>query len=352
MMSSSVYRSVILNRLLSKSITQTREHDAPPHLGEELFDHIADRVKRGWAFECFSGEDEFDDDKRKATGNFIRIRDCIKEVDGNDVIFVLLVEHVDFGRTSFPVVDIETYSGRAIEARPKERGATSTHVVCRFPAQGQRDELEYRCAIEYSSSVRRLDIQLLLARQLRRIARKEEWNFIVERRGKRGQALAPQSFKYHAKLELAVDVGRSLKAAASGRTLSQVVLTKRSEKQSIGRPTVVSHMDVLADIEIRISGKEAPVDPKDQKSWLDSVFAHFGAKGYTGKVLYKGPAGKTISGAVDQAVATAIDLMMCPREDIELAAEPPPWREIIDGETADRMKALLRDNRLWERGQR
>lgn len=349
-MTKEIARSVILNRVLNRSITQAKGRRPPFHAGEDLLDRIAHMAARGQGFENFSGDDEIDDDNRVAAGSFIRASKIQKDVS-DDLIYTFLIEFVNDSLKSFSVVDIETFEGREITAQPRERGSFSTHVVMRLPKPGDKDLAEYRCAIEYSPNVRRLDIQALFVRQLRRIAKVEGWDFPEERTSKRGQPLKPNMFKYHPKLEFAVDVGRSMKSLSVGKSLSKILLTKKAEKQSIGLPTEVRHMDVVADVQMSISGKEAPADPGERASWLDKLLSAAHADGFRSRVYYKGAGGKPIIGSLEHEVASAIDLMMCPRETIMLAVEPPPWRRTIDEDTTSKMVALLRDDKLWERPQ-
>lgn len=348
-MTREIARSVILNRVLNRTVTQARGRTPPFHSGEELLDLIAHLASRGQGFESFSGDDEITDDARSPTGSFIRIRQVVKEPSEDDLIYTFLIEFVNDSLKSFSVVDIETFDGREITARPRERGSFSTHVLMRLPKTGEKDLAEYRCAIEYSPNVRRLDIQTLFARQLRRIAKVSGWDFIEERTGKRGQALKPSAFKYHPKFEFAVDVGRSMKALSAGRSLSQILLTKKSERQSIGLPTEIKHVDVIADVQMRISGKEAPADPLERSTWLDRLLAAAHADGFRSRLYYKGTGGKPVIGSLEHELASAIDLAMCPRETISLAVEPPPWRASLDAETKSKMILLLRDDKLWAR---
>jgi hypothetical protein len=37
-----------------------------------------------------------------------------------------------------------------------------------------------------------------------------------------------------------------------------MTFTKRSEKQSIGKPTSVAHKDLYADVELKVSAKQGP----------------------------------------------------------------------------------------------
>ena len=59
-----------------------------------------------------------------------------------------------------------------------------------------------------------------------------------------------------------------------------MTFTKRSEKQSIGKPTSLEHKDVYADVELRVSAKQGPDDPIERVSWLQTVRSYYEKIGY------------------------------------------------------------------------
>src|ERR1700727_1749781 len=70
----------------------------------------------------------------------------------------------------------------------------------------------------------------LVLREFRNMSK--EWTFtVVVQKGKR-QKPKQQEIRYPPKLELLADVGRNLSTAGAGSELTNMVFTKRSEKQS------------------------------------------------------------------------------------------------------------------------
>jgi len=354
-MASGFNQVVLLNRLVSRSVANVREHKPPLHVGEGLLDIIENQFKLGLAIEYFdSGDAGLDEEERilnEDDSDSIGIRDFKKQTTENAVYVIMLIEFVNSKQKSFSVVHRKTKMGREIAGEEDERGASAAHVVIKLPVNGAKDDGDYRCAIEYSPYVRRLQIEKLLSRQLRRVATMEEWNFNVSRTSKSGRSVKDAEYRYHAKFQLVADIGRNLQGGAKAQ-LAQIVFTKRLEKQEIHGQTHVEHVDeILADMQVRISGKQAPADEEEKRSWFERIRAHFQGRGYTTKLYYRHPSGGMMSGEVDQAVAGAVDLVMCPKEYVELAAERPRWCSEIDLPFADRMKALLSDDNLWQRAQ-
>ena len=147
-----------------------------------------------------------------------------------------------------------------------ERGATSAHVVARLPSAGAYDDGSYRCVVEYAPPITRAMIERFLSRQLRRVAHAEDWSFSILVPGKKGTQ-KEKKYKYHPKVQLLSDFGRKLNAN-KGKTLTHVVFTKRQEKQSAGKETDVEHQDFVADVEFRVSAKQAPEDPEEKQGFF------------------------------------------------------------------------------------
>ncbi len=345
---------VLLNRLLSKSVTTARRQTAPPHGGEELLDIIANQHKLGFAFEAFGPGDTDDEGERLQIAgdhDHIGLRDFRKEITPDAVFYTLLIEYVNASQKSFPVVNRATRVGRELAGDEDERGVAAIHVVVKLPASGFPDDGDYRCAIEYSPNVRRLDVEKLLCRQLKRVAARDNWIFQVGRIGSRGRPVKADEFKYRARLELAADVGRAMGFSGAKRQLAQIVFTKKLSKQEIHGPTHVKFDTVLADLEVKVSGKQAPEDEDEKRTWLSSLRQHYENIGYSTRLMFRYAGGGTMSGEVDKAVAGAVDLIMCPKEYVSLEAERPKWCSQIDMPFADKLKALLSDDSLWQRAQ-
>lgn len=346
---------VLLNRLLSRSVTTARGQTAPPHSGEELLDIVANQHRLGLALEFFGPGDSDDEEQRILnSGDYdhVALRDYKKEITPEAVFYILLIEYVNANHKSFPVVNRATRVGRELAGDADERGVAAIHVVIKLPANGSTDDGDYRCAIEYSPSVRRLDVEKLLCRQLKRVATRDDWTFPVGRIGRRGKPVKDAEYKYRARLELAADIGRAMGFGGARQQLAQVIFTKKLSKEEIHGPTHVKYVDsVLADLEVKVSGKQAPTDEEEKRGWLAGLREHYEHRGYTTRLLFRYAGGGTMSGEVDKAVAGAVDLIMCPKEYVPLEAERPRWCAQIDLPFADRMKALLSDDSLWQRAQ-
>lgn len=353
-MTEKFYRNIMLNRLVSRSVTQApKEHEPPTHSADELFGYLRNRKARGIAVEFFGGEEDEDDAKRIASGkgyDFIRIKDIAERTHDGSRYVILLIEFVDQSVKSFPVVDIVNFSGRDLNAKEDERGSSSCHVVIRLPAVGAYDDGSYRCAIEYVTSLTRRNIEHLLSRQLRRHARASEMTFMVRTSGK-GKKASEKTYKYHPRLDLLADVGRSILSAAGTREkkLSHLVFTKRSERQDIAGKTAVFHDDVFADVELRISGKQAPVEKPEQKTWLQRLRSHYEQAGFETKVYFRHVGGTVLGGEMHDEVAGAADLMLCAKELIETTTPPRRWVDAIQPDTRDKMIELLERDEIWKR---
>lgn len=346
-------RIVLLNHLVSRSTTRApAEHHPPLHSATELFEIIGKRVKDNFCIEFFDAENDEDDDALRIQGNFgrnfIRIAKMGETASDDWNYVTLLLDYIDNSVTSFPVVDVVKYEGRDLSGGENERGSFSAHMVVRLPKEGERDEGTYRCAIEAVSNVTRRNIESLLSRQLRRYAKLADWTFSVEIPGadKKGRL---KSYKYHPRLELFADVGRSLFGAGEQKQLSHLMFTNRSEKQSIAQATAVTHEDVYASVEYRISAKQGPSDPDAQRNWVQSLKEYFKTRGYETRIYFRHLQGEHVSGAVHPSLEGATDLLMCPRATILTKSEPRKWVGEIQPEIRDTMRDLLNRDELWQR---
>jgi hypothetical protein len=160
----------------------------------------------------------------------------------------MLFEFIDDSQKSFPFVDLETFAGREISGKALERGASCAHVVIRLPSDGDFDDGNSRCAFEMVSPTTRMAVERFLNRQIRRDG---EWEFSVTSVDKKSKRPMTKDYRYHGKFDLVADLSRKLAhGAADGKSLSQIVFTKRSERQSVGQQTEVRHEEVIADIEV------------------------------------------------------------------------------------------------------
>jgi hypothetical protein len=324
--------------------------------GSELLSAIERRRTQNLAIE-FLDLPESDRDAEKGE------KERIKRGKGHDFIWLrqttfedrppwkyvtLLFEFVDASKRSFSVVHTENLTGREISGADEERGSLSAHVVIRLPIK-QYDDGSYRCAIEVAHSITRSAIEHFLCRQLRRQAAEEEVTFSVKFVDKRGKA-SEKAYRYNPRLELFADIGRKIDFALSGgRELAHMTFTKRSEKQSIGKPTAIAHQDIYADVELKVSAKQGPEDPKERLSWLANVRGYFETRGYDSRMFYRHVGGGILSGAVHHALAGATDLVMCQKELISLKREPKEWYPKISNEIKNQMIELLNTDELWER---
>ena len=283
--------------------------------------------------------------------NFIRLRHLSAVDNAIHHYVTLLLEYVDEGVAAFPVVDVQNFDGREISGTESERGATAAHVVFRMPlVESELDVGRYRCVVESVAPLTRRSIEHFLCRQLRRVSDAEEWTFPVEeQKGRRGKR-AMRAFRYTPRLELFGEVGRSLGiATAGGRELAYMVFTKRETRQSIGRGAEIDHTHVLANVNIRVSASQAPKDPVQRKTWVEQVRGWFTAEGYDSKLYFRHPDGSTMGGEVHHAIGIATDLLMCPKEVLKLEQPAKRWQPAPNDEVVSGMRALLDEDRLWER---
>jgi hypothetical protein len=345
---------VLLNRLVSRSVSRAPQGFNPPtHAGSELLSIIRKKQADGFCIEFFDYEEDPDDDKERIAKNqgknFIRCNRLEYQESASAHYYTLLVDFVDNGVRSFPVVDIVKYEGRELSGEKDERGATAAHVVIRLPKDDEYDDGTYRCAIEAAPNISRQVIETMLSRQLRRQAKMDEWSFSVteSEKGKKPQS---KKYKYHPRLELFADVGRSISGLhPGGKSLSHLVFSKRSEKQSVSQATAVTHEDVYADVELRISAKQGPSDVGKLRQWVDGLKDTYEKRGFATKMYFRHVNGSHVSGAVHPSIVGATDLLMCQKEMIGVSGEARKWVDAIQPEVRDKMKALLDRDELWER---
>lgn len=347
-------RIILLNRLVSRSVTRApTEHKAPINSGVDLFDIIEQRVKSKVCIEFFDvDENEPEDAKRIAAfknKNFIRIDKIKRQVTDNWIYLGFLVNYVDQKISSFPVIDIDQYSGRDLSGEANERGTFSAHVVVRLPnGENHYDDGSYRCAVESVSNLSRSNIEKLLSRQLRRVAEREAWTFDVQMQGKKKPIT--KQYKYHSRFELHADVGRSMFGDKNGaKELTHLIFTNRHEKQSFPEKTAIDHEAFYASVELKISAKQGPDDPIEKKNWFERIKSSFELRGYTTKMYFRTVKGDKISGSVNSSVAGATDLLLCPRETIYTSVGQNKWLDAIQPEVYDKMKVLLDRDELWEK---
>jgi acetylornithine deacetylase/succinyl-diaminopimelate desuccinylase-like protein len=244
------------------------------------------------------------------------------------------------------VVHQEKYVGREIAGDEMERGATSAHVIVRLPRPDQDfDDGVYRCAFELVHPITRISVQRFLNRQIRR---EGHWLFDVVSSNK-GKKPKVTEYKYHPKLDLVADVGRKIgHFGADGRALTHIVFTKRSERQSIAQKTSVIHEDVYADVELRVSARQAPDDPDEKRTWVEKLKDIYQKRGYETKLYYRHAGGGTLAGNVHRDIASAADLVMCPKEIISLSKPPKQWSARTNSEVVQLLKAILKKDALWE----
>jgi hypothetical protein len=352
-------RFVILNRLVSRSVSRAPEAFKPPIVEWfELFTILGERSAAGAAIEFFGATetekdaDETDDERivRCAGHNFIWLRQIEIVTKGAYKYATLLLEFVDQSKKSFSVVDTSSLKGRDITGAKNERGGVSCHVVVRLPIK-QHDDGDYRCSIEVAHSINRGMIEAFLCRQLRRWAHANELTFEEHMPDKKGK-MSVKEYRYNPRLELFADVGRSLSfATAGGRELSHMTFTKRSTKQSIGGKDHVLHQELIADVELKVSAKQGPDNPKERFTWLAGIRSFYETNGYRTRLTYRQlNGGVVVSGNIHQALAGATDLVMCQKELMSLQHAHRDWYSEIDDEIADQMATFLDKDQLWERG--
>ena len=142
---------VLLNRLVSRSVTRApKEHKPPIDPGAELLSIIQKRRAQGLAVE-FPGLPETDKETEKGEKarlesgkgyDLILLRDMKLEEQFPWKFVTLLFEFVDDSKRSFSVVHTQKLTGREIAGADEERGALSAHVL--FACRSSDTMRQYR----------------------------------------------------------------------------------------------------------------------------------------------------------------------------------------------------------------
>lgn len=344
-------RIILLNTLLSRSTTRVRNQIAPAERGIDLLKVLEARRTKKWAVEYFGADEEDDEEKRIEAGkghDYIRL--ChLRFEETKDYDYVTgLVEFMDASISKFAVVDYETFKGHEISGeKSSERGATAAHIVVRLPKDHLHDSGEYRCAVEAVHGITRSDIEVLFCRQLRRDADYLGLTFTAEVR--KGLKVEKRDYRYTPRLELVADVGRSLATISGSGDLYGMIFTKRRDKQSTAGPVAAAHEDFVADVRIYVGANQGPPNPQDRLNWAERIQNDFSLRGFDTKILFRHANGGVVSGDVHKSVNAAADLLMCQREHISLEKQPKSWVSTIQSEIADKMRAIVDEDALWER---
>ncbi|KTR04989.1 hypothetical protein NS365_13230 [Aureimonas ureilytica] len=345
-------RLVFLNHMISSSRSRAaQEHKPPLHSADELLRFLERRVQQGFAIEFFDAErnDSNDDAERVKDGvgsDFIRLKKITFTEVNSRRYATLLFDAVDQAIRSMPVLHVVSMKGRDIAGDEHERGSFSAHVVVRLPSGDDRDDGTYRCVVESVAGISRRTIGTFFRRQLRRVAKLNGFEFPIPREGKRGPK-KPGSAKYHPDLTLVADVSRAM--AGIDREVSQMVFTKRSERQTIADQTEVIQDEVVADVELRISAKQGPSDPNERKGWLLTLRRIYEERGFKTRLFFKHRSGKSTSGSLHDGMDAATDMLLCPKEEIVTEGAPRKWVDEIQTDVRDAMIALLDRDELWNR---
>lgn len=347
-------RIVLLNRLVSRSVSRApQDAKVPTHAAAELLAILYAEREKGAAIEFFNHAEDCDDVKQRLQANkgknFIRVSAMEFQTTDAGTYCTMLVDFVDNSVRSFPVVDIAKLEGRELLGDENERGATAAHVAIRLPKAGEYDDGTYRCVIESAPNITRQNIEYLLCRQLRRHSKTNDWLFTISTKDKKTGKPGTKEHRYHPRLELMADVGRSV--AAGGTIISKLVFTKRSEKQNVAQKTAVIHDDVYADVRLQISASQGPKgSPAKLREWASALKDAYEKKGFNTRIYFRHAKGPELSGdVVNPAIDGATDLLMCHREVIQVPGEPRKWASSIDTGIRDQLKSLLDREELWER---
>jgi len=106
---------------------------------------------------------------------------------------------------------------------------------------------------------------------------------------------------------------------------------------------------LYADVELKVSAKQGPDDPKERMQWLATIRSYYESRGYESRMYYRHIGGGILSGPVHHALAGATDLIMCQKELISLNRKPKEWYPKIRNEIKEQMIGLLNTEDLWER---
>lgn len=127
-------RIVLLNRLVTRSMTRAPEpNKAPAHGALDLLKLIEKRREKKIAIEFLGGDDDDDEIVRAKNGegcNFFRLRQCRFEEHGSHMYAILLMEFVDQNVKSFPVVNTKDFSGREISGTTRSAARPPLMSLC------------------------------------------------------------------------------------------------------------------------------------------------------------------------------------------------------------------------------
>ncbi len=345
-------RYVLLNHMVSRSVSRARTGASPPTFGAStLLDLLEKRRLKGWAVEHPRGKPQENDVNRLQINeglDAIRLSDALFDDDGAFAYVSLLVEHVKASATAFPVVHQGTFAGRELSGAEKERGAAAAHLVVRIPMAGAYDDGKCRCVIEAVPGVSRRLITYLLCRQLRRISDAEDWSY-KDVRTARGKKPKEVNIKFTPRLELFADVGRKLgDASAPARALRSMAFTKRSERLSVGQPTDIEHMDFDADVLVTVKADQGPLDQVARLTWAGRIRKLYEDRGYSTRLMFRDAGGDIEQGTVQAAMDEASDLLMCSRDLVTYASMPKVWEPKLNADVVRSLKAVSNRDEIWQ----
>jgi len=107
----------------------------------------------------------------------------------------------------------------------------------------------------------------------------------------------------------------------------------------------------VADVEFRVSAKQAPEDPSERQGFFNSIRRHYETLGFETRFYFRNASGGTVSGELNKAVESAADIMMCQREMISIGSPRKTWVSTIDKKLVDSMRELLDKDELWQRAE-
>jgi hypothetical protein len=348
-MSSDGDRFVLLNYLVSRSSTRARRVAAPTHSARELLDVLSARCDRNWTVEFIGGQDERDEATRISVNegfNFIRLKKLRFDESNGHHYACLLFQYVDVAKSSFQVVNIRTFEGRQISGGQDERGGVYAHLVVRLPNPGEFDDGMYRCVLEAAPSISRSLIQHLIAKQMRRDPTYGALSFnepIHYRRKPPGS----KPHDYSVKLDLLADIGRKLTDVSSNRVLTKMQFTKRSAHQNTATQMEVEHVDFVADLQVVVSANQGPTDPVERLGWAAQLKAHYDALGYVPRFFFRSESGDVDGGDIHPAIASATDLLVCPRERVFYPEEARGWSDELNESVLTVLRPVLDRDELW-----
>lgn len=348
-------RIVLLNRLISRSVSKAPQAFTPPtHGAEELFDIINGARKTNSAIEYEGLETKDTEEARHLAGKslpFVRLSDFRLITRDSNRYAALLIEHGDNTSRALQLINSETFEGRQISGEENEFGASSAHLLVKLPAPDEYEEAIYRTAIEAVAPITRRQIAWFLSAQVRRYAKAQDFHFSVEdpEPGARGRT---KRYLYHPKIELVSDIGRQINFAVGGQAVSSIVFAKRGSLKEVSGETTIEYREVQANAEFRISANEGPPDPFERRTWLQNLIRDWKNRGFKSRLYFKALGGKEMVGTVHRDLDGAADLLLCHKERIVFPDHPPRWRPHLCEETVRQLIELVDKDELWQRSGR